>query len=642
MKKYLLAAGYVAMTLLMANAASSDPVLMKINGKEVPVSEFEYLYNKNNSQQQTEQSLDDYLPMFIDYKLKVADAEAQGLDQTEQFAQEFKKFRGELAAPYFVDKSVEDALIAEAYNHRLSDVLVSHIMFAMKPGAEQRADSVRNEILAGNISFEDAARQFSVDSYSAARGGLMGYVTPDRFPYPFEKAAYNTAKGELSPVVNSGLGYHIIRVESVNPSPGEVHAAHILLMTRGVSPEQAEANKVKIDSIYNVLAAGGDFAKLAAAYSQDGSAQRGGDLGYFGRGQMVAEFDSVSFALSDGEISRPFKTMFGYHIVKRIDHKGIAPLDSLMPAIKQAMSRDERSKAPAEAGVAAIISRYKGALNPAGIDRMAEILRASGRLDTATVAAITAIEEPAATYESGVVSFPEVMVNILPNATISEQAARDMISDAAYSAMREATLDLARDMLMLDNADYRNLINEYRDGILLYEVANRNVWDRAAKDTEGLKAFFDANKSNYKWESPKFKSYIIFATNDSILDEAMKFAPTLSTDVPAEFTQAMHKRFGRDIKVERVIAAKGENAITDYLGFGAEKPAKPASTKWIAYKAYKGRILDAPEEPADVRGAAVTDYQAKLEADWVKQLHDKYPVKVNNKIFKQLKKRYTK
>ncbi|MDE6527079.1 MAG: hypothetical protein K2L75_07455, partial [Muribaculaceae bacterium] len=186
---------------------------------------------------------------------------------------------------------------------------------------------------------------------------------------------------------------------------------------------------------------------------------------------------------------------------------------------------------------------------------------------------------------------------------------------------------------------YRNLVNEYHDGILLYEVSNQNVWERATKDREGLEAYFKANADKYKWEQPKFRSYIFFAENDSVLDIAAAYADSLSTDDPTAFVQDMRTRFGRDIKIERVIAAKGENAITDYLGFGADRPEESKS-KWKAYRAYKGRVIDAPEEAADVRGAAVTDYQNELDRKWVAGLHKKYKVKLNKKVFNNLKAKY--
>lgn len=638
MKTHLLAAALVATSFAYGFAADSDPVLMTVDGRNVRVSEFEYLFNKNNSQQVQQQSLDEYLQMFIDYKLKVADAEHAGIQDTPDFLKEFNTFRNDLAAPYMRLQEVEDQLVEEAYDHRKYDVYVSHIMFSSDPAQMAQLDSLRTAILEGKTTFEEVAAARSIDRSSNQHGGRMGYVVPDRFPWAFEKAAYDTKVGEISPVVNSGMGYHIIRVESRKPAAGQVLASHILRLTRGKTDEQVASQKALIDSLYNELKNGADFADLATRFSEDpGSARNGGSLSWFGRGAMVAEFDSTSFALKDGEVSAPFATNFGYHIIKRFDHKGVPALDDVRKDILAAIQRDERGRAPEEAYRTQLMDRYEAKVDVAALDRIERMIADEGGYDSAVIVKLEVMDMPVAHYKGGVVTLADVMPQV-PGTAIKDAAnARSLIAGAAYGTLQGAVFTAERDRLAESNADYRNLVNEYRDGILLYEISNRNVWDKAAKDTEGLNKFFKANIDRYRWESPKFKSYVFFATSDSVLTLAKDYADTLSTDDPATFTQEMRKRFGKDIKVERVIAAKGENAITDYLAFDGSKPDADKQSKWSAYAAYKGRVLEAPEEAGDVRGAAVTDYQTQLDKEWVKQLRKRYKVKVNKKVFEKLK-----
>lgn len=578
MKKYFLAASIVAASLLAMTAKSKDAVLMNVAGKDVPVSEFEYLYHKNNSQQVEPQSIDQYLGMFINYKLKVADAEAAGLDTTATFRDEFVKFRNELAEPYLQDSTVFEAIVAETYDHLGKEVLVSHIM--LKGDQTQLIDSLRTAIASGQAKFEDVAKNYSIDAPSATRGGLMGVVIPGRYPWTFEEAAYNTPVGGLSPVVNSGFGLHIIRVESVTPARGEVMASHILRLTRGVPDSVAARQKVVIDSIYEVVSADpSKFEEMARELSEDpGSARRGGELGWFGSGQMVAEFDSVAFALPVGAISKPFKTNFGWHIIKKDDARGVGSLEENREKIEKQIKNTARALEPAKAFVKKAALKYADRL-PAGS------VGADGEVSDETAAMV---------------------------------------------------LDMAREDLERSNADYRNLVNEYRDGILLFEISNQNVWDKAAKDQEGLEKFFRDNKAKYTWTEPKFKAFVVFATNDSTLNVALEYAAGLPADMaPTELVQNVRDKFGRDIKIERVIAAKGENAITDYLAFGGEKPSTD-NTRWKSYAAFRGRIIDQPEEAADVRGAAVADYQEALENQWVADLHKRYKVKVNNKVLKDV------
>lgn len=579
MKKKLLCASVLAASIVALAKGPSDPVLMTVAGKDVPLSEFEYLYHKNNTQQAQPQSIDQYVGMFINYKLKVADAIAAGIDTTAAFREEFTKFRNELAEPYLQDNSVMDYLIQEAYNHRLSELTVSHIMLQQAQSAE--IDSLREVIVSGADTFENVARRYSIDQPSAVRGGLMGEVVPGRYPWAFEKAAYDTKVGEISPVVNSGFGLHIIRVEATKPARGEVKASHILRLTRNLSDDDAARQKTLIDSIYTVLQADPTrFEELAKEYSEDpGSARRGGDLGWFGGGMMVAEFDSTAFAMPVGTISQPFRTNYGWHIIRKDDARGVGSLEDNRAEIEKQIKNSERANEPALAFIRAAAAQHRNELPAGSFDENGEIT----------------------------------------------------------SAGTEAVLELSRAELYKTNADYRNLVNEYRDGILLYEISNQNVWDRAAKDREGLEAYFQANKAKYAWDKPKFKAYVIFATKDSILNSALEYATTLPADIaPQEFVRNIREKFGRDIKIERVIAAEGENAITDYLGFGAEKPASD-NQRWKYYAAYAGRIIDSPEESADVRGAAVADYQEVLEQEWLADLHHKYKVKVNAKVLKKAK-----
>ncbi len=637
MKKHLIAMALVASVLPLSAAVKPDAVLMTVDGRPVTVGEFEYLYNKNKTQQATPQSLEDYLVMFENYKLKVADAEHAGIDKTPAFENEYIKFRDDLAAPYLRDQATEDALVEEAYNHRKNDYHVSHIMLPNTPDSEARLDSIRNEIVKGNITFEDAARQFSVDRPSAERGGRMGYVTPDRYPWAFEKASYDTKLGEISPVTDSGVAFHLIRVESITPAKGDVEASHILLLTQGMDDKGKAAVKERIDSIYNALVAGADFAELATRLSQDpGSARRGGSLGRFSHGMMVAEFDSMSYATPVGQISKPFATSYGYHIVKPTERFDIAPLDDEMRQnIIARMQRDNRANMPAEAKLDQLMSEYHAKVDEGEIKRLKDMAAANG-CDSTFYANIMGMSTAVATFDGGKVSVHDAMAYLPMTLGTDADAFASNFTEAARNALRNAVREHAIERLAETNTDYRNLINEYRDGILLYEISNQKVWDKAAKDQQGLKEFFEANRSKYNWESPKCKSYVFFAKSDSVLQKALVYADSLDTTDPAQFAKDLRKRYGRDLKVERVIAAKGENAITDYLGFNGDKEAADKQSKWPFYAAWHGRLVAQPEDASDVRGAAVTDYQAYLEEQWLKDLRKKYKIKLNKKVFKQI------
>lgn len=638
MKKQLTAAGIACAALLAVTAKNADPVLMNVAGKDVHLSEFEYLFHKNNSQQAQPQTIDDYVGMFVDYKLKVADAEAAGIDTTAAFIGEYTQFRDELSEPYMRDDAVLDSMVQQAYDHMKEELFVSHIM--VPSDKEDLIDSLRAAIIDGSAEFEDVARKYSVDKGSAKQGGRMGYVVPNRFPWEFEKAAFDTPVGQLSPVVNSGFGLHIIRPESRRPARGEVNAEHILRVTRNAPDSVKVRQKQIIDSIYNVVVAEpSKFEELARQLSEDpGSGRNGGSLGWFGPGVMVHEFDSVSFALPVGQISKPFTTAFGWHIIKKVDERGVGSLADNKDKILKAIENSPRSNAPRQAYLDRQKKIYNASIYKDNIAKIEDIVAPLGeRMDSSLMASLSMSTLPIYTVNGVDYTLGEVASTIAPSRSRGVKTLPLEIENAAVAMMDGKVFDLAREELVKTEPDYRNLVNEYRDGILLFEISNRNVWDRAAKDKAGLEKFFADNRNNYKWDAPKFKSYVIFASGDSLLNEALNYASTLSADLaPADFTKTMRERFGREIKIERVIAAKGENAITDYLAFGGAKHKAEAS-RWSSYAAFGGRIIDAPEEAADVRGAVVSDYQAALEKDWLARLHKMYPVKINKKVLKKVK-----
>lgn len=640
MKKLFLSAAALslAVSVFAGDNNIDDKVLMTVNGRDVKVSEFKYLFEKNNAQQLAPQSIDDYVGMFVDYKLKVADAENAGIDTTASFIAEYSKFRNELAAPYLRDQKIEDALVQEAYDHLKRDVNISHIMVNRGSAANPAAflDSIRTAILKGEISFEEAAAKYSIDTTTAKAGGLMGWLPAGRFPWNFEKAAYDTKVGGVSPVLDSGFGFHIVKVNETRPSKGQVHAAHILKMTRDVPAEMIPRQKAAIDSIYNILKNGADFAVVAESESQDpGSARRGGDLGWFGSGMMVAEFDSVAFATPDGQISEPFETPFGYHIIKRIAHRDIEPFDEARGNIMAAMARDGRADEPRKARMGELAKKYD--LLQLKANAMALRYRlGNGPVDSTVVMAAATDATPLVRIGDHEITVAEAFAAMPPAKYPNASAFSAAIEHKADVLAEDVLTELAIADLAEENEDYSNLINEYRDGILLFEISNRNVWDKASQDREGLENFFHNNISKYSWNVPRYKGYIVFAANDSIVGEALKFAETVQTDDPEEFVSQVRKEFGKNIKIERVIAAKGENPITDYLAFGGEKPAAK-TPRWSSYAACRGRIIDQPEEAADVRGDATTDYQVLLEREWLKKLHKSYPVKINKKVLKAIK-----
>lgn len=640
MNKRLMSVALIAATIMTATAKNDDPVLMTINGKKVPLSEFEYLYNKNNSQQVQQQSIDEYVDMFVTYKLKVAEAEAAGIDTTQAFIKEFNGYRNELARPYLSNDAITDSLVANAYSHMAEDVDVSHIMLqlGMNPSEadslKNALNNIRTEIING-ASFEEMALKHSIDGYAKHNQGRMGFISAGKYPYTFEDAAYDTPVGEISHVIETPFGYHIVKVHGRRPASGKVLTRHILKLTRGLSPEAAAVKKTQIDSIYSLVNNGADFSEIAKRESEDpGSARQGGMLRWFGTGEMVKEFEQTAFALNNGEISKPFATSYGYHIIQKLDSKGIPTFEEAKDEILNKINEDERGTLGQKLKIEELKKTYNAKLIEPAFNKIKGFLIECNGYDSTFITNHKNSNLVVAKTGNINITFADILKAMPRTAKLTPDGAVQLLRVKTDELLTAKTVEYEISLLPTKHEDFRNLINEYRDGMLLFEISNRNVWEKASKDKEGLEKFFQANKYKYTWDGPKYKGFVIFTTSDSVMNEVNNFLATNKLENDS-VTKVLRKQFGRNIKVEKVIAAKGENEVIDNIAFYGPQPEMKG--KWTKFIGYNGKIISWPEEAADVRGPVTSDYQAELEKAWVKSLHEKYPVKINPKVLKKVK-----
>ena len=588
MKKVILS--IILLAGAMVGFAQEDKVLMTINGEPVMLSEFLYIYEKNNQETSLEKkSMTEYLDLFINFKLKVTEAIAQGVDTTEAFKKELAGYRAQATPKYMQDHEAIDSLVTLSYNRQANVRRAAHI--AVQCGAD--ADSVAEAEALAKINlarervttgvekkvkkgrkwitvrepeaFADVAREMTEDPSGKENGGELGWVQVFRYVYAFEDAVYNTPVGEVTEVFRSPYGYHIALVEEERPFE-EVHAAHIMkMMPRGNEGVAWDAKKA-IDSLYQVVKEGADFAEVATAHSDDkGSAVRGGDLGWFGRGMMVQPFENITFDMQPGEMSEPFPTRFGWHFVKLYEKRGIQPLDSMRQQLLMQMKRDVRYREAEKSFIKKTRAEY---------------------------------------------NLPAEM------------------SDEDVKAYADAHLEEK-------HADLRNLVREYHDGILLFDVSLREVWDKANKDTEGLAAYFKAHKKEYTWDEPRYKGFVIYAKNEAVAKVAKQIAKTANPDsVMSLINQRVNIDSVQYVKVERGLWVEGKNGAVDKYVFKNKEADYTASEEFPVVWTV-GKVLKAPQEYTDVRSQVTTDYQDHLEKQWVATLREKYPVVVNEEVLER-------
>lgn len=624
----------------MLTYAAKDPVVMKINGKDVKLSEFQYLYHKNSTQQIEKETLDQYVERFVVYKLKVAQAESECLDTLQSFQKEFEGYKKDLLKPYLEDSTVVNTLAKEAYQRMLKNVEVVNIF--LSPGRDetsavaqkQRIDSLY-QCLKNGENIEDLAYKHSEDRTAKKRRGSLGYIKSGTFPYAFEKVAYETPVGEFSEPFRTNFGWHLLKVTNVRDDRGKVVCAHILKLYPQNASDSVKAEIMnKMNLVYEKAIGGADFNALAKAESEDpGSASKGGMLRAFGSGEMVPEFEKTAFELGNGEISRPFETAYGVHIIKKYSSQPVGSFEEVKKDILAMMQRDERATMAKDARMEVLKKEFGYSPNKDFDDYVAKMITNAAGNDTVFVNSLKSSDFTAFTINGVKVPMKELAAGMQPRNIITAEGEKSLTEMQLEKAVEDKISQLYMDKLYKEDAYFHNLMNEYRDGMLLFEVSNRTIWEGASKDTEGLEAYYKAHKSEYKWDKPRFKGFVIMAYNDSIMQEAVKFLNDNAND--AEKYAKLKKEFKAKVNVQKVFAAQGENVAVDYLVF--KSGDKPEIKKYKEFYIAEGGLQEQPECAADVKMQVVSDYQAYLEEQWIKELKAKYPVKINQKVLRMVK-----
>ncbi len=628
--KLLISALFVSSLCASAN---EDPILMTINGKNVKLSEFEYMYHKNNKQQIEKESLNDYVDRFVVYKMKVAAAEDAALDTTRAFINELNGHKNELMRPYLDNNKHSEPYAKEAYERMKKNLDVSHIMLPLDPKSKSTIDSIRICLISGE-DFGTLAKKYSSDRYSAEKGGDLGGLWVGRYPYAFENAAYNTPVGQFSDVVETQFGYHIIKVNREYPTLGKYRVAHIVkFYPRNASDVDKEATAKTMDSIYTVLKNGADFAKVATAESQDTrTAKNGGEIGWFGIDQLIKPLEEMTLKTPIGQISEPTKLEHGIHILKVLEHKPLESYEMLKEELYSTVNKDERGNMIRLKKINDLKNEYSFKDNVEFESNIETLMGANG-YDSVFVETAKKSDMTVFTYKGGVYTLSDLSKKWSNKRKMNVTNALNYVKAEKEKAVSEVLLNYEKEDLVNKYPEYANLLNEYREGILLFEISNKKVWDKASTDKEGLESYFKKNKSKYtNWESPKFKGLIVYAVNDSVESAVKDYLKSLGGDTVAT---ALHKKFRRDIRIERHLTAKGENKFVDELVFGGLKAEN--DKKYKKYFILEGKVIEQPEEAADVRGQVTTDYQNQLEKNWIKELKSKYKVKINKKVLKLVK-----
>jgi peptidyl-prolyl cis-trans isomerase SurA len=650
MKKHLFSLVVFSFVCVGINAQDNDPVLMTVGKRNIRKSEFEAVYHKNNNNAKAdEKALNEYLELYTNFRLKVAEAEELGLDTTEAFKSELKGYRQQLAQPYLTDNEVTENLIKEAYERSKYDIKASHILVKVDENAlpkdtlaaYNKALKIRERLLKGE-NFEKVAKEVSDDPSAKDNGGNLGYFTALQMVYPFENAAYNTKVGEVSMPVRTRFGYHILKVFDKRDARGQILTAHIMASTRGMqTAADTLAAKQKLEEIQAKIKQGVDFAELAKQFSDDpGSASKGGQLPWFGTGKMVPEFEEAAFQLkNNGDVSDIIQTKFGFHIIKRLDYKPLPSFDEMKAELKQKIAKDTRSQKSRESFIERIKKEYGFKENLKNRDEFIKVIDSTffkGEWKAEKAAKLNK-----ELFSIGNKKYTQTDFAKFIESQQSTQPATDykLLIEKLYKNFTDkAVIDYEDEQLENKYPDFRNLMNEYRDGILLFELTDKKVWSKAVKDTAGLEAFYNANKDKFMW-GERLEADIFYCKDEATAAKTRKLVEKgLKKGYNVEEIQ---KQINTDsqlnLKVVSGKFSKGDNKIIDSIDWNVGLTKNQNVDNQIVFVNVKRKIAPEPKTLKEARGVVTAEYQNQLEKEWLKELKAKYTVNINREVLKTVK-----
>ena len=609
--------------------SQSDETLITIGKTKVSKGEFERIYKKNNNNLYNEaekKTPEEYLDLFIDFKLKVLEAENLKMDTSSVFINELAGYREELAAPYLTDVKYNEQMVRDLYERTTKEVNASHLLLTVPKDASPEQDAevlnrilkIRKEIMDGK-DFNEAAVEYSEDPSAKNNKGSLGYFTAFQMVVPFENAAFTTPAGEVSQPVRSSFGYHLLKVHDIRENQGEILVAHIMKMfPKDVTPEIKAQLKVQIDSIYTVLKKGADFAELAKATSDDKrSAVQGGEMAWFSSGRMIPEFANAAFAIKNiGDYSEPIETPYGYHIIKKLDTRPVATFEESKANLETRIKQDpERSITSKQVFIDKLKTQYNYSENTDLKNKLFN-KNSNDTLDFANQV-LFKIDNKSFTVEKFQKYLKEK--NTEPVSFLSQF---NNWVETEITALENSKLEEKY-------PDFRYLIQEYHDGILLFNISEEKIWNFASVDTVGLEEYYKKNTNKYSWEE-RFKGMVVTCKNDSVREEADKFFAAEMT-VPEILDMINAKE--NMISINEGAWEKGANPVVDYYVWNGPKPNNFNSELTFI----RGDKIPPQSKTLDeARGLYVSDYQKYLEEKWLKELRAKYKITVNKKLLKSI------
>ena len=638
----------------IAQKSDSKNVLVTIGNETVTTDEFKQVYEKNNTQSDIydEAAVKEYLDLYINFKLKVLEAEALKMDTVSSFKKELAGYRTQLAKPYFIDETVSNQLLNEAYIRLKVDVRASHILIMCDENATpedtlkafNKVLQIREEIIQGK-DFAVAAVEYSEDPSARDRAAIpnqqrfkpgnkgdLGYFTVFNMVYPFESAAYNTNVGDVSSIVRTKYGYHLLKVAENKNAMGSAEVAHIFVALRPDATAEDSLRKVeKINNIYSKIQNGMSFEDAVLEYSEDqGSAKNQGKLSKFSSNRVVPQFVEVVDKLEVNEISKPITTAYGLHIIKLISIDRPGTFEEEAPKLKERLTKDQRSRKSEEAVIAKIKNENGFKTYPHDIAAIYAAIDSTvltkefvaDRLSNMTKPVLKLKEEKYTQYD-----FAKF---VQANQSVKNNIDKDVYLNQLFTEFEnESCLNFMDKNLEYQYPEFKSLIQEYHDGILLFNLTDEKVWSKAVKDTAGLEEYFNNNRDKYRWD--KRVDATVYNIKDNT-ELAKIHDMIIYFDNDGDLAKAFIEEKITSVRIMPDKYEKGDDKYVDMVEWkvGLSNSIDSDVEELTVFVKIHEVLPPQQKELDEARGLVTADYQTYLEKEWINELKKKYPVHLNN------------
>jgi peptidyl-prolyl cis-trans isomerase SurA len=649
---------FLVLTASFLKAQNSDPVLFTVGGKPVTASEFKYIYGKTNGEKAdfSQKSIEEYLSLYVKFKRKVLRAHDMKLDTIESLKNELAGYRQQLANTYLVDKEVTETLIKEAYERSRQDVEFSHILIGLSRNATpkdtaeayQKALDVKKRLDKGE-NFDTVAREVSNDQTVKSNGGYIGWVNamlPNGF-YRVESALYNTPKGKITNPVRSDLGYHILFIKDWRPARGEMEVAHIMAL----GGENAMIkSRFHIDSAMIDFKTTGNFEETARKFSDDKmTAPKGGYIGWFGIGQYEPAFENAAFELEkDGDVSGIIQTSVGWHIIKRISRKSAEAFDNAKRRLKPKIQKDSRYELANQAMLVRIKREGEFKEETANLEAFAKTLNEDfvtykWKAPEGDAKSKTKLFGFKGGQDFNLGDFTDFLGNNsrkrlgYPQGMDLNVAVQNLYKDF----VQESCMKYEERQLDTKYPEFKSLMREYEEGILLFEATKLSVWDKASQDSAGLFNFHKMQADKYKWDTRAETS--IYALKEDAKDKIEDIQKLARKKAALKVLSKFNKDGKEILTFQNKTVEKGKNKIVDAMTWavGETSPVEIDKRNGNALTFIKIEKIIPPtiKTLQEARGYVVADYQEFLEKKWMDELEKKYPVEINKEVLSGLAKK---